>query len=120
MLLRALSPRVVEIVITERRACSLHVYHRLTLTAVGDEEEAKGVFVCLVVPYTESYSSAGCVYGILYSMSVSLVSYIACIHTLPNGAPLLELSWYPFSKYTNFTEDSNLASSLLHKSLREI
>jgi hypothetical protein len=48
------------------------------------------------------------------------VSYIACKATVRSGAPLLELSWYPFSKYTNFVADVNLASSLLHKSRREI
>ena len=45
----------------------------------------------------------------------------ACKTTYSNqGAPLLELSWYPFSKYMNFVADVNLASSLLHKSCREI
>jgi hypothetical protein len=48
------------------------------------------------------------------------VSYIACKATVRNGAPLLELSSYLFSKYMNFVADVNLASSLLHKSLREI
>jgi hypothetical protein len=33
---------------------------------------------------------------------------------------VLELSWYPFSDYTNFVADVNLASSLVHKSRREI
>ena len=40
--------------------------------------------------------------------------------TVRSGAPLLELSWYLFSKYTNFVAGVNLASSLLHKSRREI
>ena len=44
-------------------------------------------------------------------------SYSMCVRS---GAPLLELSSYPFSKYTNFVADVNLASSLLHKSRREI
>jgi hypothetical protein len=47
------------------------------------------------------------------------VSYIACNATVRSGAPLLELSYYLFSKYTNFVADVNLASSHLHKSRRE-
>ena len=46
------------------------------------------------------------------------------VHTqyvlMRNGAPLLELSSYPFSKYMKFVADVDLASSLLHKSRREI
>jgi hypothetical protein len=66
-------------------------------------------------------------YGLMHYLRVYLlirarctVSYIACKAAVRNGAPLLELSWYPFSKYTNFVADVNLASSLLHKSRREI
>jgi hypothetical protein len=40
--------------------------------------------------------------------------------TIRNGAPLFELSSYPFSKYMNFVADVNLASSPLHKSRKEI
>ena len=36
------------------------------------------------------------------------------------GAPLLELSSYPFSKYMKIVTDVDLANSLLHKSRREI
>jgi hypothetical protein len=38
------------------------------------------------------------------------------VHRVVYCAPLIELSWYPFSKYTNFLPDIDLASSLLHKS----
>ena len=37
---------------------------------------------------------------------------VHCMQSYSNqGAPLLELSWYPFSKYTNFVADVNLAST---------
>ena len=36
------------------------------------------------------------------------------------GAPLLELSSYPFSNYMKFVADVDLAKSLLQKSRREI
>ena len=36
------------------------------------------------------------------------------------GAPLLELSSYPFSIYMNLVADVDLAAGLLHKSRREI
>jgi hypothetical protein len=47
---------------------------------------------------------------------------VHCMQSYCNnlGAPLVELSWYLFLKYTNFVECVNLASSLLHKSRREI
>ena len=48
------------------------------------------------------------------------VLYIACKATVRSGAPLLELSWYLFSKYKNIVADVNLAISLLHKSRRKI
>ena len=49
------------------------------------------------------------------------LTYIACRATVRiNGAPLIELSSYPFSKYTNFVAVVDLASILLHKLRREI
>ena len=46
---------------------------------------------------------------------------VHCMQSYCNqGAPLLELSWYLFSMYTNFVADVNLASYLLHKLRWEI
>jgi hypothetical protein len=42
------------------------------------------------------------------------------LHVKLSRRPQLELSSYPFSKYVNFVEDVDLASSLLQKSRREI
>ena len=80
----------------------------------------------ILVGYLAIDSSAGiaekrakiCVYLLIRARCT--VSYIACKATVCSGAPLLELSSYLFSKYTNFVECVNLASSLLHKSRREI
>jgi hypothetical protein len=45
------------------------------------------------------------------------VSYIACKATYSyQGAPLFELSWYPFSMYMKLVANVDLAVSLLHKS----
>ena len=60
-----------------------------------------------------------------YRMRVSIDSestvHPVVVHCMQSyrGAPLVELSSYPFSKYMNFVADVNLARSLLHKSRRE-
>jgi hypothetical protein len=46
--------------------------------------------------------------------------YIYYIVKANHGAPLIELSSYPFSNYMKFVADVDLAASLLHKSRREV
>ena len=50
---------------------------------------------------------------IAYEVYLLIRAYIACKATYSNqGAPLLELSSYPFSKHMNFVSDVDLAASL--------
>ena len=58
------------------------------------------------------------------SLSIDKSSVHRVVHCMESycnlGAPLLELSSYPFSKCMHFVADVDLVSSLLHKSRREI
>jgi hypothetical protein len=73
------------------------------------------------VPVIAGFVPYECLYVLVLIRARCTMPYIACKATvMHSGAPLVELSWYLFSKYTNFVADVNLASSLLHKSRREI
>ena len=82
------------------------------------------MYVCIYVEYC--FYRNECISTVLYVLirGRCTVSYIACkatvLRTVRNGAPLLELSSYPFSKYMKSVADADLASYPLHKSRKEI